>query len=388
MPKRKKPYRFKTRDLKVGRIYYVMFRAMPGKWISTGTTDQAEAEKWAANYEISVIPTEQQTLSDFTENFFIQGKCMWVRRMQSKGKKFSDNHLSKMRGELDNYILPEFGNLMLSSITQRAIDDFLIDLKSVRFRRPLMADAKNKVLIAFRHVMKEAVAQGIIGSDPTQGMVWFKDSEEKEQEIFSPEELKALFPESLDELVRIWQTLEWAAYFMVMGSCGLRPQEVGALTWGKWSRGLHGLAITHKIDPLTHKRVKGTKTGYSKAVALPRRAEEILLLHEATAENTDPDDLIFTPKSAAGGISAESANKHFKASCKQAKVDLRKRTPYNLRHSFNTYALQLLDQKEVQGLMGHRTNAMTQRYDHPTDQQLIQRIPAGVWEKINKLWET
>ncbi|WP_319561062.1 tyrosine-type recombinase/integrase [Marispirochaeta sp.] len=389
MPRRRgsgKPYRFKTRKTKSGDIYYATFRAMPGKWISTGTTDLKEAERWAANYEISIVPTEQQTLAEFADRFYIPGKCPWLRRMKAKGKTFTVNHLKKMRGDLDNYILPEFGNLMLSAITQRDIDDYLIDLKSKRYRRPLMADAKNKVLISLRHVMKEAVAQGLIERDPTQGIVWFKDTEETEQEVFSPEELRKLFPPALDEMVQIWQTLEWAAYFMVMGSCGLRPQEVGALTWGKWSRSLHGLAITHKIDPGTKKRVKGTKTGYSKAVALPRRAEEILLLHEATTENTDPEDLIFTPKAADGGISAESANKHFKASCERAGLDRRERTPYNLRHSFNTYALQLLDRKEVQCLMGHRTNAMTQRYDHPSDQQLIERIPAGVWEKIDKLW--
>lgn len=385
MPRKRKEWRFNERKLKNGNIFYVMFRAQPGKWISTGTGDREEAERWAANYRPSIKTPEQLTVAEFTEHFFTD-KCMWVRRMRAKGRTFSDSHLRKMRGELKNYIIPEFGNLMLSAITQRDIDDFLLDLKSARYRRPLMADAKNKVLIAFRHVMKEAVSQGIIERDPTQGIVWFKDTEEREQEIFSPDELKALFPDSIDEVVRIWQTLEWAAYFMVMGSCGLRPQEVGALTWGKWSRSLHGLAITHKIDPGTKKRVKGTKTGYSKAVALPRRAEEILLLHEATAANTDPEDLIFTPKSAEGGISAESANKHFKASCTRAGIDRRDRTPYNLRHSFNTYALQLLDRKEVQGLMGHRTNAMTQRYDHPTDQQLIQRIPEGVWSKIEKLW--
>lgn len=41
-----------------------------------------------------------------------------------------------------------------------------------------------------------------------------------------------MFPPALDEMLRIWQTLEWATYFMVMSSCGLQPQEVGALTWG------------------------------------------------------------------------------------------------------------------------------------------------------------
>jgi integrase len=173
---------------------------------------------------------------------------------------------------------------------------------------------------------------------------------------------------------------------MIMGSCGLRPQEVGALTWGKWSRTMHGLAITHKIDPDSKQRVKGTKTGYSKAVALSRRAEELLLLHEATSEKTDPDNLIFNPKEAAGGIQSDTSNKHFKAACKRAGVERGDRTQYSLRHSFNTYALQILDRKEVQSLMGHRTDAMTNRYDHPADQQLIERIPEGVWDKIERLW--
>ena len=109
--------------------------------------------------------------------------------------------------------------------------------------------------------------------------------------------------------------------------------------------------------------------GYSKAVALPRRAEELLLLHEAASERTEPEDLIFHPREATGGVQSNTANKHFKASCKRAGINRGDRTPYNLRYSFNMYALQLLDRKEVQGLMGHRTDAMTTRYDHPTDQK-------------------
>ncbi len=383
----KKAYRFKTRHLATGDFIYVMFRAMPGKWIATGTTNMEEAERWAANYEVSIpVNLDETTLNQFAKDFFIRGKCPWVHRMEKKGKTFSDRHLTKLRGELKNYILPEFGNLSLSAIKYHAIDNYLLDVKSVRYRRPLNADAKNKIIVSLRHVMREAMAQGYIDRDPTDGIVPFKDIDKREQEIFTLEELKKLFPDNLDQLIEVWSTLEWATYFMIMGSCGLRPQEVGALTWGKWSRSLHGLAITHKIDPDTRKRVKGTKTGFNKAVTLPRGAEELLLLHEATSTKTSPDDLVFTPQFAEGGIRAESAGKHFKASCMRAGIDRRDRTQYNLRHSFNTYALQLLDQKEVQGLMGHRTNAMTRHYDHPTDQQLIERIPDSVREKINRLW--
>ncbi|WP_319561383.1 hypothetical protein [Marispirochaeta sp.] len=161
-----------------------MFKAMPGKWISTGTGDPDKAETWAANYEVAVQPSEKMTMKEFTENFFFPGKCMWLRRMNAKGKSFTDRHLAKMRGNLENYIWPEFGNLVLSAMRQRDIDDYLIDLKSVRDNTiPLKADAKNKVIITLRHIMREAVAQGLIERDPTEGIVWFKDAEESEREI-------------------------------------------------------------------------------------------------------------------------------------------------------------------------------------------------------------
>ncbi len=379
-----------NRKLKSGEIIYVMFRAMPGKWISTGTDNPEEAEIWAANYEVTVQEeiSAELTLKEFTRNFYITGRCPWLRRMQAKGQTFSSLHIKRMRSCLENYILPGFGNLILPAIRQGAIDDYLLDIKSTRDgRTPLKAEAKNKILTAFRHIMREAVTQGILERDPTQGMVWYQDIDKVEQEIFSPEELGKLFPHDLDDLIMIWGSLEWAAYFMVMGSAGLRPQEVGALTWGKWSRTLHGLAITQKVDPDTKKIMRGTKTGYTRAVTLPRRAEELLLLHEATSEHTEPSDQIFTPQEAKGGVQSDTSNKHFKASCDRAGIDRRDRTQYNLRHSFNTYALQILDRKETQGLMGHRTEAMTRRYDHPTDQQLIERIPEGVRDKINQLWE-
>jgi len=98
MPRKRKQWRFYQRKLKNGNIYYVMFRAMPGKWISTGTEDRDEAERWAANYEVTIAPDAQITLAEFTENSFIPGRCMWLRRMQAKGRTFSTQHIKKMRG--------------------------------------------------------------------------------------------------------------------------------------------------------------------------------------------------------------------------------------------------------------------------------------------------
>ena len=76
---------------------------------------------------------------------------MWLRRMNAKGKIIHGQAPGQNAGNLENYIWPEFGNLVLSAIRQRDIDDYLIDLKSVRDNTiPLKADAKNKVIITLR----------------------------------------------------------------------------------------------------------------------------------------------------------------------------------------------------------------------------------------------
>ena len=148
-----KPYRFRTRKLKSGEIIYVLFRAMPGKWISTGTCDPDEAETWAANYEVTVHEeiSSETTLKEFTKNFYIPGRCPWLRRMQAKGQTFSALHIKRMWSCLDNYILPGFGNLILPAIRQGAIDDYLLDLKSTRDgRSPYMDLLSPRRLILIR----------------------------------------------------------------------------------------------------------------------------------------------------------------------------------------------------------------------------------------------
>ncbi len=82
----------------------------------------------------------------------------------------------------------------------------------------------------------------------------------------------------------------------------------------------------------------------------------------------------------------ESANKHFRASCKKAGVDPGKRSQYCLRHSFNTHALHILEMKEVQKLMGHRTDEMTRHYYHPTDEDVLNQVPESARKKLEDVW--
>ncbi len=144
------------------------------------------------------------------------------------------------------------------------------------------------------------------------------------------------------------------------------------------------MVISHSIENRTGRR-KETKTRIKKPAVLTERAEGLLLLLESTASDTDKDTLIFhSPDN--GPVILESANKHFKASCVRAGVDPRDRTQYCLRHSFNTHALHMLEKKDIQKLMGHRTDEMTKHYYHPTDEDLLKQVPESARKKLEDVW--
>ena len=373
MGRHKLPYRLTLRN---NGYYYVMY---PGKkWQSTAQTEEKQAIEWA-EYNLPGNPSRQPTVAEFAKDFFIPGKCRWLKRMKQKGHVYGPGHLKKMRANVEKYILKEFGNMTLTSVTRRSIDDWLLDLKGTKSKRPLMADAKNKIIVSFRHIMNDAVDEGWIDKSPLDDLVPFNDLEKKPREIFTVPELQKLFPDDLAELDRIWQTLDWAAYFYVMGSCGLRPGEVSGLTWGNWYKDLHGLVITHSIEAVTLRR-KETKTGIMKPAILTMKAEMLLQAVEDARPGHGRDVLIFPGPDGAPMI-LETANKHFKASVGRAKVDLRDRTQYCLRHSFNTYARKELESRDVLILMGHSNEQTNRIYDHPEEREILERLSAETREK-------
>ncbi len=362
----KKPYRFWK---KPSGIYYVMYAIRPGKWLSTGQKKESDARIWAEENRVNKIETSQ-TLQQFADGFFIPGRHNWIERKHAKNKYFASDFLTTHQSRLDNYILPYFGSYLLPAIRERAIDDWLIDLKG-KFK-PLSGATKNKILVTFRHVLQEAKEQGIIDSNPASEIEMITEKK-KEREIFSPEEIRLLFPDSEEELMKIWLTKSWELFFRVEACCGLRPGEVSALSWGNFYPDLNGLIVNKSVDFKTGK-IKGIKTekkGMSEkpAILTDYIVQELLRCkYELKPEETD---LIF-PSINWNTLKPEISNKHFKASCDRAGLDRAGRTQYCLRHTFDTELLKKLSRETVQNLMGHTT--YRKEYDHRTGEDLLVQL--------------
>ena len=248
------------------------------------------------------------------------------------------------------------------------VDDWAIKLKG-RGGEPLSASARTKVIVALKKIMDDAVYHDYLVQNPIKGIPTFRDTS-PEREIFTREEIEQLFPHDYDELLRIWQSRIWIAFYMVFAFTGRCPGEVSALKPNVWYRDIGVLIIKNSIDTHTQEMIpiKTSKRGVKKIRAvLPDRANEQLLLLE-TELGLQPDDLFFTMNGRP--LIAETSNKHFKYSCRRAGIDLKGRTQYSLRHSFKTHIAMYSTLSQAQEAMGHVTKSMFNHYFHPSDEAL------------------
>ncbi|OHE63892.1 MAG: hypothetical protein A2001_01640 [Treponema sp. GWC1_61_84] len=359
-----------------GSIYSIQYAEHPGRWFSTGQRTEEEAIAWARRKRGELLAPRGITLEEFATGFY-DDASPWVRRRIAKKNKdeaFSAGFLPQHRARLKNYLLPAFGKTELKDITRRAFDDWLLDLKGIRggyHKAPSIKNStKNKIIDCMRHIVDEAVDLGLMERSPIDGITPFGRDEES-REVFDELELKKMFPVERGPAMAVWLSQMWLAYFVVLRDTGIRPGELHALTWADWMPKYGGFPITKAIENQTG-RVKRTKTGSVKPAYLSARGVQELLIWQSMTEYGDPADLIFSFDGRTPHIS-ETANKHFRGVLKRLGIERRRRTPYCLRHSFATFALDELPLSMVQQLLGHSVNSLValRSYYHPSADNIM-----------------
>ena len=227
-----KLYRFKQRK---GRNIQVIFHHLPGKEISTGTTDIVEAVAFAEDYlkrdGLTTADDKNLTVKEYCEGFFSRrDKCSFYHRMERLHKMRDEVYWRNSQGYVDNYIIPCLGARRIDSLSTRGIENWILDIKGVKGQE-LAAGTKSKILQCLRTILDEAVRDEIIDSNPATMAVSPSDSEEdkKERRVFSLYEQKLLMPEDLIERIKLWGGIMWASYFSVLADTGMRPGEAMGL---------------------------------------------------------------------------------------------------------------------------------------------------------------
>lgn len=364
-------YRFKKEQKR--KNIQVQFAHIPGKWFSTGTSDMTKAVLWAENklHEDISSETKPMTLREFADGFFSESDPQRYRhRLERHGKHYEDSYFEKKQGQLDNYILPAHGDYLLASLSSNLIDDFFIDLVNFRNGKDLAPDTKNKILETYSDVLGEARRQGLIKENPCTNIETIQVSSDIKRKQITEEELALFFPTDRRRLLRIWHSLQWAVYYMIMKDTGFRPGEIAALTKLNYFPEFHGLFTQSSVSSWTHQvkdSIKTTKKGQPfKSGFLSEQTTEYL---EELIRKTD-GEYLFRLKNGKF-ITSDCANDHLRSSAKRAGVELGDRTQYSFRHSFATYYYGRIPELARLLLMGHTQTR--QEYVHITPEQALQR---------------
>ena len=368
--------RYKDPKNKKGTVWFFYYYDEEGKRIpkSTGKSLKHEAvtivEKFLAQDD-----TKARKLKEYAKTFFVWDECLWIRRQHAKGKRFSKTNATLRRDHLNNYILPKFGNRTLTSLNRVEIENWLVALKSIKTGKQLSNQTKNHILYAFRIVLREAERESILPYN-CLSIVESLAVHPKTRGVFLQEELQKLFPSDLESLVRIWKEEEYAYFFFILATTGLRRGEGRALKWKHIIKNeqRNGLLIEEAIK--NDDTTGSTKTGKARVVVLNKQAEKYLEHWQASTPFNDPEDLIFYGSNGSRPIMGKTLQNRFQKALQKAgiKTDGRNLVIHSFRHSYNTLLRNVLPIDILQETTGHSSDSMTERYNHPSLKDSYSRI--------------
>lgn len=351
------------------KVWYFYYRDVEGKRTarSTGTKVKYEAEQEAKKYLDEHDTRKVPTLAEYAADFFTWGRSDWIRRQHAKGRPFSKAVAQFRQIHLDKHILPEFGKRRLNEINQVDVERWLIGLQ-------LSNQTKNHILYSFRIILKDAELVGRIPDNPLEkAQPMGKNA--RRRDVFNIEELRLLFPKKQIELLKVWEHPRKAALFAILATSGLRSGEVRALRWQNTIEDYTACLVKDSVKPDQHE-IGATKSGDQRVVLLPTRTARLLRTWHGMTPYGDPGALVFYGRDADTPLHSRTLNYWLAEALENAEVNAgtRKLVVHSFRHTYNSLMKNVLPAETLRQLVGHKSEAMTNTYDHPQVADLLQRV--------------
>jgi len=317
-------------------------------------------------------------IKDYADLFARDG--YWRYKRGEKRKLYTDKSMATRAAVMKNWIVPLWGDVNPRKLTVRMIDHAMMGVTSELTKRQLAGETRNRILSVLSEVYVHLIEEGKLRINPVRDVVRCCSYPEHPRSALPIAEVKALFPDDRAELRRIWRTQKYVCAFLILRDTGLRPGELVALKWRDWNPEIKFFPILQALESGSKNTIKGTKTGATKpAIITDQTATEIEMLRKKAKPN--PDNYIFANKyNIPYGTHRLSWNFH--KAVERAGINRPELTPYWLRHTHNTRMLETMDEKLVQHLMGHNTEAMTRHYRH-ADAESLAREAVKIRDQVN-----
>jgi integrase len=360
--------RYKDTKTKKGLVWFFYYYDIEGKRNSksTGKSKKFEAEVFAKNF-VNEDDKSLMTLQQYTTDFFVWNTCPWIKRQHAKGKSFSESIAKQRRSHLTMYILPKFGNRILSSLNRIEIENWLIEIQKKDTKVQLSNQTKNHILYTFRIVLREAEREALIPYN-CLATVESLGGTSQQRDIFTKEELEKLFPNDITQMETIWGRREYAYIFLLLSTTGMRVGELRALQWKHiiWKEDRNALLIEQSVKH--DNSIGSTKTNKSRIVVLTKRAQDCLDDWLEVSPFDQMRDFIFYGQDRSSTVTGRTLLNRFAKALKDVGIDTtgRNLVIHSFRHTYNTMLKPLMPIEVLQSMTGHSSDAMTQHYNHPT----------------------
>ncbi len=361
---------------KRGKYYYYR---LPGEssFHSTGETNKRKAEGYVHNL-LRDGKTSRIKLGAFTESFFRWGECDWIKAQHAAGQSFSRAMAKQRRAHLDNYILPVFGARKLTDINPAEIERWLINLD-------LGNSTKNSIKYTFSIIFAEAKRNRLVPTNPVNDVRRMSTKNYRRRDIFSLEEIQALFPNDEAKLLEVWGHLKWAVMHYLMLTSGMRCGEVGGILWSHVIWDLDGILILQSIKA---DGTIGDPKGGQRAAIIPNRTVTLLRRWYEESPFTDPDCYVFFGEDCAKHLNAKTISRKIRSAMEQAGIEIGDRFlgAHSLRHTYNTRMEKLLPEAILRFMIGHKSRQMTERYLHISPREKLSEFLSSK-SLIDKAWK-
>ena len=303
-------------------------------------------------------------LCEFLRNFWTPEKSEYIQNKRAHKKSIGDYHCKEMRGMVDRYWLPFFGEeFTVGELSEQYLEDFLQELANFR---GLKGATINHARTCGATGLKWLKNKGVIRSNPMANVEAFSKSDATARGIPSEKEIKQLY--ELD-----WDNEVMYLAFNLSAFSGLRPGEISGLQVRDIDFDNDLITIRHSWQRTGF--LKSTKTNLIRKVPVAHNIIIRLLAQAQRCPNANEESFVFWSKANDYnpflpqyyddgffdalhkiGVSEEER--------KERNIDF-----YSLRHFCATYLANMTDMRNVQAILGHTTPAMTKHYaDHMTDE--------------------
>ena len=352
-------------------IFYCQFRDRHGRRgtvMSTGKTTKGEAERWATEKLKKGTTHLRRSLrfAAYTKNWFDWDESAYITRKRKRGA-LSHSAVDNQAQLLHNHINPSFKDMLIDRITSEEIEDWLIQLADKK--SPATA---NRSLSVLKVIFKEAQRLGHIAISPATNIEKLHEPE-REKDYLTGDEVDELFT---------WKNFDfvWGGdlnHYLInaLGSTtGMRMGEIQALRWediydghihvnGSWDR-KYGI-----VPP------KAKSKRWVPLITPIEQALQRLKSQSLPAPHNSDNTFIFSNSLGTKPVDHKLIAKRLYAALSQIGIDERERRKRNItfhswRHAFNTNLLGKVSEADLRRVIGHRTTAMTDHYDHLTKQSV------------------